>query len=164
MLDYGVRRAVLLRAEEPSLKDRDGQPRVVQLGKIVPVRLRSGELEWMYCNNPSAKMEKTDSFGVARCVIALLQVWDVPTICYHFGGVYYTIGVEDVVKMKAWAMPARVRYFNIPLSEWNERAPSFIRQPIPRTNAALTLDWAVPDPAVQQQIVAGARVIQGALL
>ncbi len=137
---WGERRMVLLQAHEPSLC------RFITLGKAVPVTWRDGRVEWMYCNNLSGELRTTQTFGVARCAVALMARWDVPRVLYLYDGQYYSVTRDQIIaECRPWAMTYRPRYFNVPRALWKQVAEGQVC--IPRTNDRLVLEWDVPDSA-----------------
>jgi hypothetical protein len=134
------RHACLLRAFEPSLR------REVQLGKIVPVKTRT-EIEWMYVNNVSARLEIADSFGIAVPVVKLMERWSVGVVLYIWGQKHYWTGIHTILRLHPWTPGRKPLYYQIPQKEWHESTS--IRF-IPRTNDVLTLAWDERDATYAQ--------------
>ena len=143
MMDYGRRRAVLLRTKEPTLGH-------IQLGKIC--RMMGGARFWVYANNISASYRQGAEFGIAPCVIRLMRVWRIPWINYYDGddGVTYGASLRAVLELatpKSYSY--RPAYYYLPISEWGKskgrRRYSWVAQ-----GNELRLAWG--EPLVKQVV------------
>jgi len=142
MIDYGPPRPVLLRTQEPTQG-------IIQLGKVC--RERSGK-RWVYANNISAAYRAGQEYGVAPCVIKLMQAWGVRWIHYYDAENEKTyVSRLDALLANGAAKRYSYRpgYWYMPIRMWGKQAGQRRYEWVP-ANQVLTLPWVELVPMEEQ--------------